>query len=99
MSVCTIAGHEFQTDFHTRECRRCGRVERADTCGARSLVEEPAGTKNVICGHFAFSSKASIKELWNQYRLARAYQPCDIASLMMELKPPRWFRFEVGIWK
>jgi hypothetical protein len=99
MPLCKTKNHAVREAHHLRDCDICGQVERIETCGKSFTVREPAGTRNLLCGYFAFSPRVTLKELWNQYRLALQYQPGGGFALVTQFEPPAWFRFEVGQWK
>ncbi len=91
MRPCKNGKHKFVTQFHARQCVRCGHIERVETCTDAFRVKEPAGVRNLQCGHFSFDAKASLKALWEQYRLAMAYQPGG-EKCIGEIRPPAWFK-------
>jgi len=94
MTKCKNGKHKFVARFHTRECVRCGHIERAETCADSFRVKEPAGVRNLQCGHFTFDPRASLRALWDQYRLALAFHP-DSYKHIVEFRPPAWFKRQV----
>jgi len=88
--ACVNRVHDLSIRHHRVVCKSCGAVKSVETCTRVFTVREPAGKRNVYCGHFEFDPKAGVKQLWDLYRMAMAFNPYSSAPLT-QAYPPAWF--------
>ncbi len=84
------AEHHWILGCHRLICERCGCQVAVETCAQPTRFPEPAGTRSLLCGHFAHRRHASDKRLWDELRLSMAYQPGG-EEAVTEPDPPAWF--------